>query len=85
MLVENFVGGVTELILFIILTILASTQQFATGFSVVKAAIMGSILANMLLCLGACFVAGGFNRKEQAFHEIMSETGSGVMLMAGSE
>ena len=50
---------------------------------VIKAAILGSILANLLLCLGFCFFVGGMNRDEQEFDEAISEVGSGLMLVAG--
>lgn len=50
---------------------------------VIQAAILGSILANLLLCLGFCFFVGGMNREEQDFDEAISEVGSGLMLVAG--
>ena len=50
---------------------------------VVRAAILGSILANLLLCLGACFFVGGLTRDEQEFHEVVSEVGNGLLLVAG--
>ena len=50
---------------------------------VIQAAILGSILANLLLCLGMCFFVGGMRRKELAFDEAISEVGSGLMLVAG--
>lgn len=50
---------------------------------VIQAAILGSILANLLLCLGFCFLVGGMTRHEQEFHEAISEVGSGLMLVAG--
>ena len=52
---------------------------------VIRAAILGSILANVLLCLGFCFFVGGVhpNRDEQHFSEIISEVGSVLMLIAG--
>ena len=50
---------------------------------VLQAAILGSILANMLLCLGSVFIAGGIRHKEQSFSPHISEVGSGVMLVAG--
>ena len=50
---------------------------------VIRAAILGSILANLLLCLGLCFFVGGLNRDEQKFDEVISEVGSGLLLMAG--
>ena len=50
---------------------------------VIRAAILGSILANLLLCLGFCFFAGGLRRNEQEFDEVISEVGNGQLLMAG--
>ena len=50
---------------------------------VIRAAILGSILANLLLCLGFCFFVGGLRRDEQTFSEIVSEVGSGLLLVAG--
>lgn len=51
-------------------------------FEVIKAAILGSILATMLLCLGLCFFAGGLYYDEQTFSEAISEAGSGLLLTA---
>lgn len=51
-------------------------------FLVIKAAILGSILATMLLCLGLCFLAGGMRRDEQTFSDAISEAGSGILLTA---
>ena len=50
---------------------------------VIRAAILGSVLANLLLCLGACFFVGGLTRDEQEFHEVVSEVGNGLLLVAG--
>lgn len=49
---------------------------------VIKAAILGSILATMLLCLGLCFFVGGLFREEQSFNDAISEAGSGLLLTA---
>jgi Ca2+:H+ antiporter len=51
-------------------------------FQVIQAAIMGSILATLLMCLGMCFFVGGLKRDEQAFEETISEVGSGLLLTA---
>lgn len=51
-------------------------------FEVIKAAILGSILATMLLCLGVCFFVGGMTVEEQSFSEAISEAGSGLLLTA---
>lgn len=74
-LVETTLGSVVEIILFMVLL---QTNQF----QVIRAAILGSILATLLLCLGLCFFAGGLRRDEQKFDETVSETGSGLLLTA---
>lgn len=75
-LVETTLGSIVEIILFMVL--LTKDQ-----YSVIQAAILGSILATLLLCLGACFFVGGIKRDEQNFHEAVSEVGSGLLLTAG--
>lgn len=79
---ETTFGSIIEIVLFMVLL---KTSEGDANVPVIRAAILGSILANMLLCLGACFVAGGLRRKEQVFHEAVSEAGSGLMLVAGSK
>lgn len=51
-------------------------------FQVIQAAILGSILATMLLCLGLCFFVGGLKTDVQSFSETVSEAGSGLLLTA---
>lgn len=77
---ETTFGSVVEIILFMVLI-----QRGDRAVPIIRAAILGSILANMLLCLGLCFLAGGLRREEQEFHEAVSEVGSNLMLVAGSE
>ena len=86
---ETFLGGFVEIILFIVL--LSKSRDVGENpaihgtslVPVVRAAILGSILANLLLCLGCCFFVGGMNRDEQEFDEAVSEVGSGLLLVAG--
>jgi Ca2+:H+ antiporter len=78
-IIETTLGSVVEIILFMVLLKTGGDANVP----VIRAAILGSILANMLLCLGACFLAGGIKRDEQQFHEAISEAGSGLMLVAG--
>jgi Ca2+:H+ antiporter len=78
---ETTFGSFVEIILFMTLL---KTSVGDGNVQVIRAAILGSILANMLLCLGFCFVAGGLKGGEQVFHEAISEAGSGLMLVAGS-
>ena len=78
---ETTLGSVVELILFMVLL---KTDVQGSNVPVIRAAILGSILANLLLCLGSCFVAGGMKNDVQEFHEAVSESGSGLMLVAAS-
>lgn len=74
-LLETTLGSVVEIILFMVLL-----KQGL--YSVIRAAILGSILATLLLCLGMCFFVGGLKREEQTFHEQISEVGNGLLLTA---
>lgn len=78
-IMETTLGSIVEIILFVVL--ISNGDQ---NIPVVRAAILGSILANLLLCMGLCFVAGGVRHSEQQFHETVSEVGSGLMLVAAS-
>ncbi|KNG52182.1 vacuolar calcium ion transporter /H(+) exchanger [Stemphylium lycopersici] len=78
---ETTFGSVVEIILFMVLL---KTSNGDSNVQVIKAAILGSILANLLLCLGSCFVAGGIKNDQQEFHSAVSENGSGLMLVAAT-
>ena len=80
-LLETFLGGIVEIVLFMVL--LRKNDATHHLIPVIRAAILGSILANILLCLGFCFFAGGLRREEQDFDAAVSEVGSGLLLMAG--
>ncbi|WEW57937.1 Vacuolar cation/proton exchanger 5 [Emydomyces testavorans] len=79
-LMETLLSGLVEIVLFMVLI---SNDHNNNLIPVIQAAILGSILANLLLCLGLCFFMGGLRRDEQTFHEVISETGSGLLLVAG--
>ena len=86
-LMETTLGSVVEIILFMTLIVKNYQGQFdehpEIPITVIRAAILGSILANLLLCLGLCFIAGGIRHEEQVFHEAVSEVGSNLLLVAG--
>ena len=63
--------------------VLLSKSQGNSLIPVIQAAILGSILANLLLCLGLCFFVGGMRRKEQEFDPAISEVSNGLLLVAG--
>lgn len=73
---ETSLGSVVELILFMVLL------KKGGNIQVIQAAILGSILANVLLCLGTCFLAGGIAHVTQEFHPAVSEAASGLLLVA---
>ena len=80
-LLEITFGSVVEIVLFMVL--ITKDSGSSHYIVVIKAAILGSILTNLLLCLGLCFFVGGTKRHEQEFHEAVSEVGSGLLLVAG--
>ena len=45
---------------------------------------LGSILSNMLLVLGCCFLAGGIHASEQTFNETVASTMSSLMAVASA-
>src|SRR5438067_2221195 len=79
-ILETTFGSIVEIILFAVLI-----KQGEKSVPIIKAAILGSILANMLLCLGVCFFAGGIRpeRMQVSLSEAVSEVGSNLMLVAG--
>jgi Ca2+:H+ antiporter len=62
-LIETTFGSIVEIILFMVL-LAKHTAEHGNGdegnmIPIIQAAILGSILTNLLLCLGLCFFAGG--------------------------
>jgi Ca2+:H+ antiporter len=49
---------------------------------VVKASIVGSVVGNILLVLGAAMVVGGWNREKQTFNATAAGAQSGMLLLA---
>lgn len=74
-LTETTIGSIVEIILFMVLLV-------RHEYYVIQAAILGSILATMLLCLGLCFFAAGLRREQATFHAAVSEVGSNLLLIA---
>ncbi|KAH6981279.1 Sodium/calcium exchanger protein-domain-containing protein [Ilyonectria sp. MPI-CAGE-AT-0026] len=87
-LIETTFGSIIEIILFVVLI----AKHDASGsedngdegnlIPIIQAAILGSILTNLLLCLGLCFFVGGLRRVSQKFHPVVSEVGTGLLLVA---
>src|SRR3954465_5875131 len=51
---------------------------------VVKASLVGSVLGNSLLVLGAAMLAGGIGRERQRFNRTAAHTQAGMLLLAAS-
>lgn len=68
-------GNAVELILFIIL--LAGNQ-----IRVVQAALLGSILANLLLILGMAFLLGGLRFQEQVYNSTVTQMSACMLSLA---
>lgn len=49
---------------------------------IVQASMLGSILSNLLLVLGCCFIAGGYNRLQQTFNQTVAQTMSSLLALA---
>ncbi|KAK6341414.1 hypothetical protein TWF696_008490 [Orbilia brochopaga] len=72
---EILTGAVVELIICIILL-------FDKQFDVVRAALLGSMLANLLLITGACFLVGGIAYREQELAEYVTEVSGAALLVS---
>lgn len=51
---------------------------------IVQASMLGSILSNILLVLGCCFLAGGWHHQEQSFNSTVASTMSSLMAVASA-
>ncbi|KAL8807628.1 MAG: hypothetical protein Q9182_000612 [Xanthomendoza sp. 2 TL-2023] len=49
---------------------------------IVQASMLGSVLSNILLVLGCCFLAGGIKHKEQTFNSTVASTMSSLMAVS---
>ncbi|KAL8781771.1 MAG: hypothetical protein Q9213_005854 [Squamulea squamosa] len=90
-LIETMFGSLVEIILFVVLIVKHQEpfegEEGANGdegnlIPIIQAAILGSILTNLLLCLGLCFFVAGLRKTTQKFHAAVSETGNGLLLVA---
>ncbi|MFN5118328.1 MAG: calcium/proton exchanger [Cyanobacteriota bacterium] len=68
-------GNATELII-------ALTALRAGLVEIVKASITGTVMANLLLCLGLSMLAGGIGRREQTFQPVVARVNGSAMTLA---
>ncbi|KAI0206386.1 Sodium/calcium exchanger protein-domain-containing protein [Astrocystis sublimbata] len=74
-LINATFGNAVELIV----AVIALSQNQVT---VVKTSLVGSVLSNLLLVLGFCFLFGGFNRPEQFFNTTVAQTAASLLALA---
>lgn len=73
-LIETTFGSIVEIVLFLILIVKHDgSREEGNLIPIIQAAVLGSILTNLLLCLGLCFVVGGLRQQIQTFHAAVSE------------
>ncbi|KAL7270833.1 hypothetical protein RUND412_006450 [Rhizina undulata] len=75
MVLETMLGAAVEIILCMLLL-------FKEQYQVIQAALLGSMLANLLLCTGLCFIIGGIRYKDQELDETVVETSGGLLLLS---
>lgn len=86
-LIEVALGSLVEVVLFVAILVQhpvdeAERKGNINVVEVIQAAILGSILTNLLLCMGLCFFFAGLRTRVQKLHAVVSETGNGVLLVA---
>lgn len=97
-LIETTIGSLVEVILFVVLIAKhrgadedaaldghgdnGNSGEEGDLIPIIQAAILGSIVTNLLLCLGVCFFCGGLRHRTQQFHAVVSEVGNGLLLVA---
>ena len=68
-------GNAVELIIFIIALV-------KNEIRVVQAALVGSILANLLLILGMAFLVGGLQYREQVYDSLVTQMSASLLALA---
>ncbi|SCU98591.1 LAFA_0G18976g1_1 [Lachancea sp. 'fantastica'] len=74
-LLNATLGNAVELIVSVI-------ALYNNQITIVQASMLGSILSNLLLVLGFCFLAGGYNRVEQNFNQTAAQTMSSLLAIS---
>ena len=79
-LLRTTIGSVVEVTLFVVLVIRGDSS-----IPIIKEAMGGSVIANLLFCIGSCFFVGGLRRPEQEINKAIADSGSSLLLVAGSK
>jgi len=65
-------------------SLLSQSSRSSRARFIVQASMLGSILSNILLVLGCCFLAGGIREQERSFNETVASTMSSLMAVASA-
>lgn len=63
----------------LIVAIIALTKD---EVAIVQTSLIGSILSNLLLVLGMCFLVGGYRRREQFFNTTVVDSAASLLILA---
>ncbi|KAG9253103.1 calcium/proton exchanger [Emericellopsis atlantica] len=74
-LINATFGNAVELIV----AIIALTKG---EVAIVQTSLIGSILSNLLLVLGCCFLAGGYRRREQYFNTTVVDSAASLLILS---
>ncbi|KAI6778518.1 vacuolar calcium ion transporter [Emericellopsis cladophorae] len=74
-LINATFGNAVELIV----AIIALTKG---KVAIVQTSLIGSILSNLLLVLGCCFLAGGYRRREQYFNTTVVDSAASLLILS---
>lgn len=64
--------------------IIAIVALYRGQIRIVQTSMLGSILSNILLVTGCCFLAGGWNRVQQKFNLTAAQTMASLMALSGT-
>ncbi|GBC08024.1 hypothetical protein RclHR1_07870007 [Rhizophagus clarus] len=77
------VGGLLNAVFGNTVELIVSIIALKEGqINIVQTFVLGSIISNLLLVLGLCFVAGGILHKKQKFNQTAAQTSSSLMTLA---
>lgn len=83
--VGNTVGGLLNATFGNAVELIVSIIALERGqVRIVQASMLGSLLSNLLLVLGFCFVLGGYNRVQQSFNQTAAQTMSSLLAISSA-
>ncbi|KAF0686496.1 Aste57867_21683 [Aphanomyces stellatus] len=79
----DFVGGLINATFGNAVEVIIAIFALRSGeIALVQSSLLGSILSNLLLVLGCCFMAGGVTQKESKFNEVGASANSSLLMVS---